>query len=59
MSKADVTRRAALRAAGAFVVAPTILVRGAVARSGAGAGAIHVDVASLRANAGDPTATWV
>ena len=59
MSKAGVTRRAALRAFGAFVVAPTILLRGDLARSSAAAGAIRVDVAPLRANAGDPTATWV
>jgi hypothetical protein len=55
MSKTDVTRRAAR----AFVVAPAILVRGALAHSRAATGAIHVDVAPLRANAGDPTATGV
>ena len=59
MSKADVNRRADLRAVGAFVVAPGILVRGALAHSRAAADAIHVDVASLPANGGDPTATWV
>jgi hypothetical protein len=59
MSKAGVTRRAALRAVGALAVAPTIVVRAVLARSSAAAGAIHVDVAPLRANAGDPTATWV
>jgi hypothetical protein len=51
------TRRAALGAFGAFVVAPSLLLRGALAQPGAGG--IHVDVRPLLANAGEPSAGWV
>jgi hypothetical protein len=59
MSKAEVTRRAALGAFGALGIAPTIVLHGALAQPRAAFGGIHVDVAPLRANAGDLTATWV
>ena len=56
MFDANVTRRAAL---GALAAAPILLSRGALARRIIPAGGIRVDVAPLRANAGDPTAAWV
>jgi hypothetical protein len=56
MSKLEVTRRAAL-GLGALTLAPIVAPRGASARSRAGG--IYVDVTPLRANSGDPTATWV
>jgi hypothetical protein len=59
MSKAEMTRRVALGAVGAFVVAPTLLVRGALAHSHAAVGGIHVDVTPLLENSGQPTAGWV
>ncbi len=49
------TRRAALTALGAFAVAPAA----AVAQGPARFRAVQVDVAPLRASAGDPTAAWV
>ena len=59
MSQFAVTRRAALAAFGAIVLAPAIVLQGALARPAAAVGGIHVDVAPLRANSGDPTAAWV
>ncbi len=59
MSKAEMTRRVALGAVGAFVVAPALLVRGALARHRAAARGIHVDVTPLLQNSGQPTAGWV
>ncbi len=59
MSSFVVTRRAALGALGAIVLAPAIFLQGALARPPAAVGGIHVDVAPLRANSGDPTAAWV
>jgi hypothetical protein len=59
MSRFETTRRAALGAFGALVLAPTIVLSGALARQPAAFGGIQVDVAPLRANSGDPTATWV
>jgi hypothetical protein len=52
-----VTRRAAFGVFGAFVVAPSVLLRGALAQPGAGG--IHVDVQPLLQDAGEPTAGWV
>src|SRR6516225_7407570 len=49
------TRRTAMAACAALAIAG----QAALAKSSQGAGAIRVDVAPLRANAGDPTATWV
>ena len=57
MSNLKMTRRAALGAFGAAVLIPAIALSGAEARFAAGG--ISVDVAPLRANAGDPTAAWV
>ena len=53
------TRRAALAACGAFALVASISRRTALAQSGQPVRNIRVDVAPLRANAGDPTATWV
>ena len=55
MSK-KITRRAAL---GAFVLTTTIVLNGALARPRSAFGGVRVDVASLRAEVGDPTARWV
>jgi len=49
------TRRAVAAACAALAVAG----HAALAQSGRAVGGIRVDVAPLRANAGDPTATWV
>ncbi len=59
MSKARWDRRAAIAACG--VVTLLTMTRGAeaLAQSQLAVGAIRVDVAPLRANAGDPTAGWV
>ncbi len=51
----DVTRRAALLALGAAVVAPPA----ALAQGGLRLRGFKVDVAPLRANSGDPTAAWM
>jgi hypothetical protein len=51
-------RRAAIAACGAFALV-TAMRGAALAQSRLGVGAIRVDVAPLRANAGDPTAAWV
>ena len=56
MFDANMTRRAAL---GAFVAAPILLPRGALARRVIPAGGIRVDVTPLRESTGDPTAAWV
>jgi hypothetical protein len=56
MSDANINRRAALSA---LAAAPILLSRGALARLASPAGGVRVDVSPLRANAGDPTATWV
>ena len=55
MSTCILTRRAALSALGAMAVAPTAAFAQAPARFRA----VKVDVAPLRASAGDPTAAWV
>jgi hypothetical protein len=58
MSTSGWNRRAAIAGCGAFALA--IATRsGALAQSRVGVGPIKVDVAPLRASAGDPTATWV
>ena len=49
------TRRAAI----ALALVPTVAGRRALAQSGLAFRDIRVDVAPLRANAGDPTAAWV
>ena len=59
MSGQTYTRRAAIVACGALVLAMVIPRSAALAQSGVAIGAIRVDVAPLRANAGDPTASWV
>jgi hypothetical protein len=59
MSTPDWDRRAAIAACGAFALVAAMAGKTALARSGLAVGNIGVDVAPLRANAGDPTATWV
>ena len=59
MSPFDLTRRAAVAALGAIIVAGPAAARSAHRRAGVSPPGIRVDVAPLRANAGDPTATWV
>jgi hypothetical protein len=58
MSTPDWDRRAAI-ATGAFAFVAAIAGKTALAQSGLAVGNIRVDVAPLRASAGDPTATWV
>ncbi|HEX9170733.1 MAG TPA: hypothetical protein VF886_17700 [Roseiarcus sp.] len=55
MSGDSFTRRAAIVACAAFAVGS----HAALAQSGQAVRNIRVDVGPLRANAGDPTATWV
>ena len=57
MHKIEFTRRVALAAASAAALAAGFGVRAAQARPSAIG--VRVDVAPLRANAGDPTAAWV
>jgi len=59
MSNFAITRRAALGAVGALVVAPPILLQGAAAQPHGPYGNVHVDVAPLLENSGEPTAAWV
>jgi hypothetical protein len=59
MSGQTLTRRAAIVACGALVLVTAMPGGAALAQSRIAVGAIRVDVAPLRANAGDPTATWV
>jgi hypothetical protein len=59
MSGQTLTRRGAIAACGAFVLVTAMPGVTALAQSRVAVGAIRVDVAPLRANAGDPTATWV
>jgi hypothetical protein len=54
MSTPDWNRRAAIAACGALALVAAMAGKTALAQSG-----LAVDVAPLRANAGDPTATWV
>ncbi|MGC9957909.1 hypothetical protein [Roseiarcus sp.] len=53
------TRRAAIATFGVVALSAAIGGRAALAQSGQAVRNIRVDVAPLRANAGDPTATWV
>jgi hypothetical protein len=59
MSIPDGTRRAAIATFGVVALSAAIGGRAALAQSGQAVRNIRVDVAPLRANAGDPTATWV
>ena len=59
MSGQTLTRRAAIVACGMFALVTAMWGEVALAQSRPTIGAIRVDVAPLRANAGDPTATWV
>ena len=58
MSPPDRDRRAAITAC-VFALVTAMTGKTALAQSGLAVGNIRVDVAPLRANAGDPTATWV
>jgi hypothetical protein len=53
------TRRTAIAAFGALALVPTVAGRRALAQSGLTFRDVRIDVAPLRANAGDPTAAWV
>jgi hypothetical protein len=61
MSTLECDRRAAIAGCGGFalVAAAAMASKAALAQSGLPVRNIRVDVAPLRANAGDPTATWV
>jgi len=59
MSISELDRRAAIAAGGAFALVAAMANRAAMAQTGLPVRNIRVDVAPLRANAGDPTATWV
>jgi hypothetical protein len=59
MCSPEYPRRAVIAACGAFALVTAIAGRTALAQSGQPVGNIRVDVAPLRASAGDPTATWV
>ncbi len=59
MSTLALTRRLALAAFGGLVVLTAVSGQNALAQTGLTFRNIRVDVAPLRANAGDPTATWV
>jgi hypothetical protein len=59
MSTSRPARRVAFAAAGAMILATAAASPGALARARVSPPGIHVDVEPLRANAGDPTATWV
>ena len=59
MFEINVTRRTALASFGGSVLLQALFLQSALARRLAQSGGIRVDVAPLRANAGDPTAAWV
>jgi hypothetical protein len=59
MASYECDRRAAIAACGAFALVASVAGKVARAQSGLAVRNIRVDVATLRANAGDPTATWV
>jgi hypothetical protein len=59
MSGQAFTRRGAIVACGAFVLVTAMPGGAALAQTSLAVGAIHVDVAALRAASGDPTASWV
>ncbi len=52
-------RRVAIAAGGAFALLAAVASQNALAQSGLPIRNIQVDVAPLRANVGDPTASWV
>ena len=59
MSIFECDRRVAIAACGAFALVASVADKVARAQSGLAVRNIRVDVAPLRANAGEPTATWV
>jgi hypothetical protein len=59
MSTSEYDRRAAIAACGTLAFVSAMANTAALAQSGLAVRNIRVDVAPLRANAGDPTATWV
>ena len=59
MSIAEWDRRAVITACGVVALVKAMGNTAALAQSGVPVRNIRVDVAPLRANAGDPTATWV
>jgi hypothetical protein len=59
MSTSRPARRVAFAAVAAMILAAAAASPGALARARVSPPGIHVDVEPLRANAGDPTATWV
>jgi predicted NBD/HSP70 family sugar kinase len=59
MSTLELMRRAAAHACGAFALLSAVACQNALAQSGLPVRDIRVDVAPLRASAGDPTASWV
>jgi predicted NBD/HSP70 family sugar kinase len=59
MSTLGLIRRTAAAACGAFVLFAAVACQSALAQSGLPIRDIRVDVVPLRANAGDPTASWV
>jgi hypothetical protein len=59
MSIPQCDRHAAIAACGAVALVAAMRGEAALAQSRLGVGVIRVDVAPLRASAGDPTATWV
>jgi hypothetical protein len=59
MSTARWDRRAAIAACGGLALVTVMRGEAALAQSRLAVGPITVDVAPLRATAGDPTATWV
>jgi len=59
MSTSGFARRAVIAACGVFAIVATIAGQHALAQPRLAYRNIRVDVSPLRANAGDPTATWV
>jgi hypothetical protein len=59
MSTPDRDRRSVIAACGAVAIAAAMASTAARAQRGLAVRNIRVDVAPLRVNAGDPTATWV
>jgi hypothetical protein len=59
MSTSKLTRQVAVAALGAVTLLAAAASPGAFARPRVSPPGIHVDVEPLRANAGDPTASWV
>ncbi len=59
MSSPEYSRRAVIATFAALALAAAVAGQTALAQSGQAVRNIRVDVGPLRANAGDPTATWV